>query len=1116
MRNSQGNENDSTRKCSRWTAAEDRALVNVINDLLELGGQKGDNGQFKSGAWAKVEAIMQQKLPGCDKKAKPHIESRIKLLRKQYDAIAEMLGPSASGFGWNDEGKFVTCPQSSHPNAASLRNKPFPLFDELSKIFGKDWAVGNESANAMDALEELEEEIRDGEGEQVPNFTEDSHTSNKQNRQMETPGSSTSSSVRTKKARTETIEVLKDFSSKLEKMSGVTETASEYIGRLASCFQHESDSAERRMQAFDRAYPSFMKGDSNMISHTLLFEIKKELSELVQDNLSISAYYTKFKKLYDDLLSVSNVPKCTCVCNYKAKGEIEQYEETVKVTQFLMGLSDSFTSIRGQLLMMNPMPKLTQVLGLLQQDERQRNYSHLHNNAPESAMLMTKNVSSNFNNRFAKSDVKKFVPNSDQKNNRFQSRKGTLECTHCNGTNHTRDICYHLIRFPPRNKPSQKFNKTSTGGESRMIAQVHSGNTNVSTTVKADDTGKSSTSNSNLTLEQYQQLMALSNQANSIPSTVEPPQSGINSMCSSMTTVCVTGCYNSADWILDSGATDHITCQATLLVNPITYDIKISLPNGQVTTVHYKGQVSLTSDIVLTDVLLIHEFQFNLIYVSQLSKHLNYEAHFNSHHCVIQAPMKRVMGIVHLFPPQNSFVDDIDYVSPSSSATHSLSETISSNSVSPDIMHSPEIVSHSPSISENTLLTVRDSVGNNHDQQNNVRITRSVRSKQIPQKFSDYVGLPSIISGKHVNTVSYPIQYVDSVDHLSPSYQSFIANSIQIPEPTYKQAITDPLWCTTMQAELNALELNQTWKIVDLPPNKRVVGCKWIYKVKYNTDGTLDRYKARLVAKGFTQTQGVDFFQTYAPVAKMTTVRTLLSLAAIQNWTLHQLDINNAFLNGDLHEEIFMQTFIALLVYVDDIILTGSNETTIKEVKGFIQSQFKLKDLGHLHYFLAIEIARSSQGIYLHQRKYALNLLNQTGLLASKPRKITIATRHNLHNLSGTPLIDGTSYRRLVGQLIYLTITRPELSYPVHILSQFMAAPTDQHWNAAIKLIKYLKQAPGQGILLSASSPLELKVFCDADWASCPMTRRSLSGFCVMLGNSLLSWKCKKQNIVAR
>ena len=172
---------------------------------------------------------------------------------------------------------------------------------------------------------------------------------------------------------------------------------------------------------------------------------------------------------------------------------------------------------------------------------------------------------------------------------------------------------------------------------------------------------------------------------------------------------------------------------------------------------------------------------------------------------------------------------------------------------------------------------------------------------------------------------------------------------------------------------------------------------------------------------------------------------------------------------------------------MDDIILTGSCSVAISEVKNYLQSHFKLKYLGHLHYFLGIEIPRSPEGIYLHQRKYGINLMKQAGLLGSKPSTITLPTQHNLHNLSGTPLTDGTSYRRLVGQLIYLTVTRPELSYPVHILSQFMSHPTDAHWDAAIKLVKLVK----------VSSCLQ-KVLC------------------LMLGNSLLSWKCKKQNVVSR
>lgn len=149
----------------------------------------------------------------------------------------------------------------------------------------------------------------------------------------------------------------------------------------------------------------------------------------------------------------------------------------------------------------------------------------------------------------------------------------------------------------------------------------------------------------------------------------------------------------------------------------------------------------------------------------------------------------------------------------------------------------------------------------------------------------------------------------------------------------------------------------------------------------------------------------------------------------------------------------------------------------------------------------------------MHQRKYALEILKDSGLLGAKPSLIPIEHNHNLSSDKGKDMDDSSKYRRLVGRLICLTITRPDIYYAIHILSQFLANPKLEHVEAALK---YIKAAPGQGLILSAKSSLQLKAFSDADWGTCPMTRRSLSGYCVMLGNSSLSWICKKQNTVAR
>ena len=152
----------------------------------------------------------------------------------------------------------------------------------------------------------------------------------------------------------------------------------------------------------------------------------------------------------------------------------------------------------------------------------------------------------------------------------------------------------------------------------------------------------------------------------------------------------------------------------------------------------------------------------------------------------------------------------------------------------------------------------------------------------------------------------------------------------------------------------------------------------------------------------------------------------------------------------------------------------------------------------------------------MSQRKYALDIVAECGLLGSKPVDTPMEQYHNLGRDNGPFYTEPAQYRRLVGRLVYLAITRPELNYPVHILAQFLHKPRQKHWDAAVRLVRYLKGLPGQGILLSATSDLALSAFSDSDWAACPLTRRSLTGYIVMMGNSLVSWKTKKQPTVSR
>ncbi|CAL8138472.1 unnamed protein product [Prunus armeniaca] len=206
-------------------------------------------------------------------------------------------------------------------------------------------------------------------------------------------------------------------------------------------------------------------------------------------------------------------------------------------------------------------------------------------------------------------------------------------------------------------------------------------------------------------------------------------------------------------------------------------------------------------------------------------------------------------------------------------------------------------------------------------------------------------------------------------------------------------------------------------------------------------------------------------------------------------------------------------SFTALLIYVDDIVITGNDIRAIDSLKSFLRDHFRIKDLGELKYFLGIEVSLSQRGIYISQQKYALEILKDYGFLGARP----IAFPMDDTKLSdrGELLKDPEKYRRLVGRLIYLTITLPNITYSVHVLSRFMHEPRVPHMDAALRVVRYLKSTPGQGLLFRSDNQTKLAAFCDSDWASCPITRRSTTGYCVFLGNSLISWRTKRQKTMS-
>ena len=328
-------------------------------------------------------------------------------------------------------------------------------------------------------------------------------------------------------------------------------------------------------------------------------------------------------------------------------------------------------------------------------------------------------------------------------------------------------------------------------------------------------------------------------------------------------------------------------------------------------------------------------------------------------------------------------------------------------------------------------------------------LTEQVVISSPPESASDDLGWP-IALRKGVrscrSTVRYPIGQYVKYEKLGSTFKSFLTSLGEITVPTrVEEALQDPSWKAAMDKEMAALEKNDMWEIVCLPKGKRAVGCKWVYTLKFDCSGVLERLKARLVAKGYTQREGVDYGETFAPVAKFNIVRVLIAVAAKCAWDVLQFDVKNAFLHGELEEEVYMQLppgyqqpgqenrvcklkkalyglkqsrrawfgrftktmlnlgyhqargdhtlFIKhgasgattiLIVYVDDILITGSDLVEIQHLSDALSGQFDMKKLGVLKYFLGIEFAHSKAGICMSQHKYTLDLLKETGQLACK------------------------------------------------------------------------------------------------------------------------------------
>ena len=397
----------------------------------------------------------------------------------------------------------------------------------------------------------------------------------------------------------------------------------------------------------------------------------------------------------------------------------------------------------------------------------------------------------------------------------------------------------------------------------------------------------------------------------------------------------------------------------------------------------------------------------------------------------------------------------------------------------------------------------------------------------------------------------------------------------QVEPSRIDDALEDEHWILAMQEELNQFERNKVWKLVPRPSNKTIIGTRWVFRNKLDENGLIVRNKARLVAKGYNQEEGIDYDETYAPVARLEAIRLLLAYACSLDFQLYQMDVKSAFLNGYIQEEVYVdqppgfedsenpshvyklqkalyglkqaprawydrlnnflcdQGFIkgkvdttlfikhidndTLLVqiYVDDIIFGSTNESLCSEFSKVMQGEFEMSMMGKLNFFLGLQIKQTKLGIFVHQSKYCKELLKKFEMDGCKAINTPMGSNTYMDKDEAGKPIDITKYRGMIGSLLYLTASRPDIMFSVCLCARYQSCPKESHLVAVKRILKYLKGTSNVGLWYPKNTMCDLVGYSDSDFAGCKTERKSTSGTCHILGNALVSWSCKKQACVA-
>ena len=395
---------------------------------------------------------------------------------------------------------------------------------------------------------------------------------------------------------------------------------------------------------------------------------------------------------------------------------------------------------------------------------------------------------------------------------------------------------------------------------------------------------------------------------------------------------------------------------------------------------------------------------------------------------------------------------------------------------------------------------------------------------------------------------------------------------------TYKQAMSSndaPYWKEAINNEIESIMSNHTWELVDLPQGCKALGNKWIFKKKLKPDGSIDKYKARLVVQGFRQKEDLDYFDTYSPVTRITSIRMLIAIASVHDLEIHQMDVKTAFLNGELEEEIYMKQpegflssenehkvcklvkslyglkqapkqwhekfdntmlsngftinesdkcvyikhthigYVIVCLYVDDLLILGNNKAIITSTKDMLSSRFDMKDLGLADVILGVKILRTPQGYALSQSHYITKILEKFKQYNVTIAKSPVDMNQNWVKNTGDGIYQ-LEYSRILGSIMYvMNCTRPDIAYAVSKLSRFTSNPGKHHWKAIIRVLGYLKYTQSYGLYYT-NYPSIVEGYSDANWITGSNDTKSTSGYVFTLGNGAISWKSSKQTCIAR